>query len=100
MEHRPGRLHCNADGVSRPACKQCIGKVAKVPWVDELQRANELTEPFGIRGITCAPEVTDEELITMQAKDESISVVLHWLENEYQPLPDELRLHSLETRNI
>jgi len=51
-EHRPGRLHCNADGVSRPACKQCIGKVAKVPWVDELERADELTEPLGIRDIT------------------------------------------------
>jgi len=63
IEHRPGRLHCNADGVSRPACKQCIGKVAKVPWVDELERADELSEPLGIRGITWAPEVTNEELI-------------------------------------
>ena len=25
IEHRPGRLHCNADGVSRPICKQCYG---------------------------------------------------------------------------
>ena len=23
IEHRPGRLHCNADGVSRAICKQC-----------------------------------------------------------------------------
>ena len=22
IEHRPGRVHCNADGVSRPVCKQ------------------------------------------------------------------------------
>ena len=44
IEHRPGRLHCNADGVSQPACKQCIGKVAKVPWVDELERADESSQ--------------------------------------------------------
>ena len=29
IEHRPGRLHCNADGVSRPICKQCWGKDRK-----------------------------------------------------------------------
>ena len=39
IEHRPGRLYCNAEGVSRPLCKQCFGKVAKTPWVDELDRS-------------------------------------------------------------
>ena len=56
IEHRPGRLHCNADGVSRPTCKQCYGKLPKVPWVDELERADELTEPLGIRGLQWAPK--------------------------------------------
>jgi len=46
IEHRSGRLHCNADGVSRPLCKQCYGKIAKTPWVEELDRADELTEPL------------------------------------------------------
>ena len=36
----------------------------------------------------------------MQAEDESTAAVLHWLENECRPTPDELRLHSLETRNL
>ena len=31
IEHRPGRVHCNADGVSRPVCKQCIGKTFTTP---------------------------------------------------------------------
>ena len=44
IEHRPGRLHSNVDGVSRPFCKQCLDKVTKVRWVDELDRADELTE--------------------------------------------------------
>ena len=38
IEHRPGRLHCNADGLSRPMCRQCWGRVQNVPWVDELER--------------------------------------------------------------
>ena len=48
IEHRPGRLHSNADGISRPFCKQCWNKVPKTPWVDELDRADELTEPLGL----------------------------------------------------
>jgi len=38
IEHRPGRLHSNVDGVSRPFCKQCIDKPTKVKWIDELER--------------------------------------------------------------
>jgi len=49
IEHRPGRVHCNADGVSRPLCKQCWGKAVKLPWIDELERADELTEPLSVR---------------------------------------------------
>jgi len=45
IEHRPGRLHCNVDGVSRPICKQCWGKNFTTPWIDELERADELTAP-------------------------------------------------------
>jgi len=59
-----------------------------------------LHAPLGVRGIAWAPEVTHDELITVQAEDESISAVLHWLENECLPSPHELRLHPLETRNL
>jgi len=100
IEHRPGRLHCNADGVSRPACKQCVGKIAKTPWVDELERADELTEPLGLRRITWAPEITNNDLSTMQAEDETISVVLEWLQSNHEPSSDELRLHPLEIRTL
>ena len=40
IEHRPGRLHSNVDGVSRPFCKQCLDEVTKTRWVDELDRAD------------------------------------------------------------
>jgi len=47
IEHRPGRLDSNVDGVSRQCCKQCLDKVSKDRWVDELERADELTETTG-----------------------------------------------------
>ena len=37
VEHRPGRLHSNADAVSRMTCKQCWGKVAPTVWIDECE---------------------------------------------------------------
>jgi len=60
IEHRPGRLHrqhSNVDGVARPFCKQCMDKPTKVKWVDELERADELTEPLGIRWVVVTPEL-------------------------------------------
>ena len=50
IEHRPGRVHSNVDGVSRPFCKQCLDKPTKVKWIDELEMADELTEPLGWLG--------------------------------------------------
>jgi len=64
IEHRPSRLHSNVDDVSRPFCKQCSDKVTKVRWVDELERADELTEP-----LTLNPEISPEEVREFQAED-------------------------------
>jgi len=55
IEHRPDRLHSNVDGVSRPFCKQCLDKLTKVKWIDELERADELTEPLGVRWVVVNP---------------------------------------------
>jgi len=33
VEHRPGRLHYNADGLSRPFCKQCYDRPKHIPCV-------------------------------------------------------------------
>jgi len=76
IEHRPGRLHCNADGMSRPLCKQRWGKTAKVPWVDELERADELTEPLSVCTVHLQSEVSDEEMIQLQSADPIIGPVL------------------------
>jgi len=41
----------------RPFCKQCFGKEPRAEWVDELERADELTEPLGARNATVIPEI-------------------------------------------
>lgn len=100
IEHRPGRLHNNVDEVSRPFCKQCIGKAIKTPWVDELERADELTELLSAHAITMAPKILHQEMVTLQAKDPGIGVKLQWMEEEHQPSYDELRTQPLEVRNL
>ena len=47
IEHHPGRVHSNADGVSRPICKQCVCKTFTTPWIDEFERADEIMAPLG-----------------------------------------------------
>jgi len=100
IEHRPGRLHSNVDGVSRPFCKQCEGKEAKMRWVDELERADELAEPLGILRASLAPEISDAEIQEMQTEDSDLGPVIEWLEAGDNPTLDSLKSHSLETRNL
>jgi len=108
IEHRPGQLHSNVDGVSRRHCKQCGAKPSKTRWIDELERADELVDPLGVHAlqipeantITLVPEFLDEEIVELQAEDPDIGPVIDWLISKQQP-PDEL-VHSmnLETRNL
>ena len=80
IEHRPGRLHCNADGVSRPVCKQCWGKSFTTPWIDEFERADELIEPLGIHALTVDPEISTQEIAELfqpsDASDVAVGAVL------------------------
>ena len=102
VEHRAGRQHCNADGLSRQLCKQCVGKVARTPWVDEseLARADELTEPLSLHTISIVPEISDAEIKQMQADDIAVGYVVEWLTNKSEPTIDEIKAVPLETRNL
>jgi len=62
IEHHPGLVHSNVDGVSRPFCTQCEGKVPKTHWIDELERVDKLTEPLSENRIIFLPEITDDEV--------------------------------------
>ena len=100
VEHRPGRLHSNVDGVSRPTCKQCIGKTFRTPWVDEFERADELAEPLGVHVLTMAPEISDSEMKELQAEDPHLGPVIDWFLQDHMPGTDQLRSVSMETRNL
>ena len=98
--HRPGRLHCNADGLSRPICKQCWGRVQHVPWVDELERADECTEPLSVRAFQLHSELSDSDMIAMQADDDSLVTVIGWLTSGVEPTVDDLREAMLDARSL
>ena len=115
IEHRPGRLRSNVDGVSRQHCKQCGAKPAKTRWVDELERADEIVGPLGanlatqviatenlpnVNSIVLLPELSDMEIAEFQAEDPDISPVIDWLLDKNQPLPELVRSMSLNTRNL
>ena len=46
VEHRAGRLHSNANGLSRPFCTQCYDRPSHIPWVDEMERADAAARPW------------------------------------------------------
>jgi len=81
IEHRPGRLHSNADALS--TCKQCWGKVAPTHWIDECERVEEIAYPLSVNTITMVPEFTAQ----LQAEDSEIGAAYRVLD----PSPDELR---------
>ena len=100
IEHRPGRLHSNVDGVSRPFCKQCLDKVTKVRWVEELDRAHERTEPLGVRWVVVTTEISADQVTEFQAEDPDLGPIIDRMTEGQTPPIDVLRQHSLETRKL
>jgi len=66
VEHRPGRLHSNADGLSRPFCKQCYDRPTHIPWVDEMERADAAVGPWSVHLLEIASEMTDADVAKLQ----------------------------------
>jgi len=91
IQHRPGRVHSNADGLSRQKCKQCWGRVPKEPWVDELQRTNKCANPLGLHALQLLPELSNDEVNDLQQEDSVISLLRTWLDLDYEPSLDESR---------
>jgi len=100
IEHRPGLVHSNVDGVSRPFCKQCEGKVPKTRWIDELECADELTEPLSVNRIIFLPEITDDQVNQLQAEDADLGPIIEWMKDGHQLTPDCLKSKSLDTRTL
>jgi len=74
VEHRPGRLHSNADGLSRPFCKQCYDRPnaqpTHIPWVDEMERVDAAVGPWSVHLLEIAPEMTDADIAKLQDEEE------------------------------
>jgi len=99
VEQRPGRLHSNADGLSRPFCKQCYDRPNHIPWVDELERADAAVGPWSVHLLEIAPEMTDADVAKLQDEDETLGPVKSMLSQGYSPTLDDLRALPLEARN-
>jgi len=93
----PGRLHSNADPVSRQTCKKCRGRVALTSWI-ECERADELVEPLSVHVVRLLPEFTLQDIATAQAEDSEIGDAYRVFSEGLDPNPDELRAFPVESR--
>ena len=76
IEHRPGRLHRNADRLSRIPCRQCVH--------NEERKHREK----GNLNIACPVQMQDEDSIEIkciQEKDPDISLVKSWIKEGSKP---------------
>ena len=100
VEHRPGRLRSNADGLSRPFCKQCYDRPSHIPWVDEMERADAVVGPWSVHLLEIAPELTDADVAKLQDDDEVLGPVKSMLSQGYSPTLDDLRALPFEGRKL
>jgi len=100
VEHRPGRLHSNADGLSRPFCKQCYDRPTHIPWVDEMERADAAVGPWSVHLLEIASEMTDDDMARLQDEDEVLGPVKSMLSHGYSPFLDDLRDLPLDGRKL
>ena len=100
IEHRPGRLHSNADAISRQTCKQCWGRVAPTTWIDECERAEELVGPLSVHTLELMPELSLSDLACLQAEDSELGEAYRVLDEGLDPSSDELRSFPLESRFV
>ena len=74
IEHRPGRLQRNADGLSRRPCKQCGQKIP-----DEVE-LKECVNQVSLRDETESVKIKDT-----QSKDKDVSLEKSWFTSEVKP---------------
>ena len=77
-----------------------MDKPTKVKWIDELERADELTEPLGVQWVVVTPELSAQQVREFQTEDPDLGPLFDWLTDEQTPSNNTLRQHSLETRNL
>jgi len=83
-----------------PSANNAGIKFPKSPWVDELDRTDELAEPSGLRTVRLVPEITNSELAVLQAEVESLGPVIEWIKADSDPTVDDLRSRPLDSRKL
>jgi len=66
-------------------------------WIDECERAEEVTLPLSIHTITMVPKFTMEDIAQLQAEDTEIGDAYKVMREGLDPSPDELRGFPLES---
>jgi len=100
IEHCAGRLHSNADAISRQNCKQCWGEVASDNWIDECERADQLVEPLSLHTIQLRSEFSDDAIAELQAEDSEIGKAYEAMSENLDPSTDEFRALPLDSRRL
>ena len=91
IEHRKGRLHGNADAMSRRPCPQC-GRDGHTTMEAAIAVCKDTT--------TVIPERSDGDVRKLQMEDQSIGFVLRAKEANDRPSPDILKGQSLTVRRL
>jgi len=71
-----------------------------IPWVDEINRADDAVGPWSVHLLEIAPELTDVDVATLQDEDEVFGFVKSMLSQGYNPTLDDLRALPLEGRKL
>jgi len=100
VEHRPGRIHSNAGGLTRLFCKQCYDRPTHIPWVDEMERVAAVVGPWSVDLLEIAPELTDADVAKLQEDDEVLGPVKSMLSQGYSPTLDDLRALPWKAENF
>ena len=88
IEHRPGRLHKNADGLSRAPCKQC-----KIDHT--MNTCQTVYKLEGDDGLTL-----ERSLKCLQDEDKDVKKVKDWLEQKRQPDKNRVASESVVIKSL
>jgi len=61
---------------------------------------DECTEPLSVRAFQLHSELSDNDMIALQADDDSLVTVIGWLTSDDEPTIDNLREATLDTRSL
>ena len=96
IEYRAGKMHGNADALSRMPCpedcSQCVGKKSnnRVATIREYPAAK----------VTTVMNYADEAVATATGEDISLQHVKSWLQNKAKPEWESIRGHNSEVKTL